>query len=116
MVIRVTSLGCAGHATASNVYLELPSVFLLRHETSLQNGTISADMFDAATMGLDGSVVLAGYTAGDWAAENQGGNDFAAVKLDADGTLLWQWQVTQLPVVVGLVLYNNNAPLRSDAC
>lgn len=59
---------------------------------SWQNGTSSADMFDAATMGLDGSVVLAGYTGGDWASPNAGGNDFAAVKLDADGMLLWQWQ------------------------
>lgn len=49
-------------------------------------------------MGTDGSVVMAGYTNGGLANErNFGedgyGSDFAAVKLDANGTLLWTWQV-----------------------
>lgn len=44
-------------------------------------------------MGEDNSVVMAGYTYGDWNATNAGSRDFAACKLDADGTLLWKWQV-----------------------
>lgn len=40
----------------------------------------------AAAMGKDGNVVLAGT------AHNEQ-RKFAAVKLDEDGTLLWEWQV-----------------------
>lgn len=43
----------------------------------------------------DGSTVLAGSTNGDWNAANAGDDDFAACKLDVDGTLLWKWQVTE---------------------
>lgn len=72
-------------------------------------------MFDAATMGLDGSVVLAGYTGGDWASPNAGGNDFAAVKLDADGMLLWQWQVRQTKFDI-LPTVNLSIPVRYKQC
>lgn len=41
----------------------------------------------------DGSIVLVGSTMGDWGTENEGDEDFVGVKLDADGTLLWIWQV-----------------------
>lgn len=44
-------------------------------------------------MGEDGSVVVAGLTHGNWGAANLGSGDFAAFKLDANGTLLWKWQV-----------------------
>lgn len=40
-----------------------------------------------------GSVVLAGYSEGDWDGVSSGGQDFAAVELDSDGTVLWRWQV-----------------------
>ncbi|CAN0520534.1 unnamed protein product, partial [Scytosiphon promiscuus] len=44
------------------------------------------DRLNAVAMAKDGSCVLAGYTSGDWDVQyNVGGNDFAAVKLDADG-------------------------------
>ena len=41
----------------------------------------------------DGSSVLAGSTRGDWNATNMGESDCAACKLNADGKLLWKWQV-----------------------
>ena len=45
-------------------------------------------------MGDNGSVILVGSTYGDWANLNQGGEDFAAVKLNTtDGSMLWEWQV-----------------------
>lgn len=47
----------------------------------------------------DGSVVLAGSTSGDWQGNNLGKSDFAAVKLDADGNLLWKWQARGYCVV-----------------
>lgn len=59
-----------------------------------QDGTSSTDRPDAiAAVGTDGSIVLAGWTSGDWDAANEGDGDFAAVKLDADGVQLWTWQV-----------------------
>ena len=40
-------------------------------------------------MGDNGSVILVGSTYGDWANLNQGGEDFAAVKLNTtDGSML----------------------------
>lgn len=44
----------------------------------------------------DGSTILAGSTHGVWNVGNQGGLDFAACKLDADGTVLWKWQVIHM--------------------
>lgn len=46
----------------------------------------------AAVMYLDGSSVLAGYTWGNWSWSY----DFAVVKLDANGSVLWEWQVRML--------------------
>lgn len=46
----------------------------------------------------DGSVVLSGHTLGAFADETYaGGADFVAVKLDADGAVLWTWQVRASP-------------------
>lgn len=59
-----------------------------------QNGTTGADTLKAAAVGADGSVVLAGATAGSWSGANlRGFSDFAAVKLDSGGKELWRWQV-----------------------
>ena len=44
-------------------------------------------------MSDDGSVVLVGYTDGNWSTTNAGSSDCVAIKLDADGTLAWTWQV-----------------------
>ena len=58
-----------------------------------QDGTSATDTFYGAAGGQDGSVVLAGVTEGSWQGAHAGGaNDFAAVKLDADGEI-WRWQV-----------------------
>lgn len=59
-----------------------------------QDGTILNDKIQAAAATGDGSVVLAGYTHGEWSGELTGEeSDFAAVKLDANGTEVWRWQV-----------------------
>lgn len=47
-------------------------------------------------MADDGSVVLAGRTSGNWSGTNAGSVDMAAVKLDAEGDIVWKWQVNQL--------------------
>ena len=44
-------------------------------------------------MADDGSVIMAGYTYGDWDGVNAGSADFVAVKLDAAGEEVWVWQV-----------------------
>lgn len=44
-------------------------------------------------MYADGSSVLAGYTEGNWSATNAGSYDFMAVKLDVNGSIVWEWQV-----------------------
>lgn len=44
-------------------------------------------------MGDNGSVVLVGYTKGNWSTTNVGSSDCVAIKLNADGTMAWAWQV-----------------------
>ena len=44
-------------------------------------------------MSDDGSVVLVGYTYGSWSTTNAGYYDCVAIKLNANGTMLWTWQV-----------------------
>lgn len=58
-----------------------------------QGGTNGSDRLRAAVTGPDGSFILAGYTSGNWDGTNSGDEDFAALKLDADGTVRWKWQV-----------------------
>ncbi|CAN0435097.1 unnamed protein product, partial [Ascophyllum nodosum] len=58
-----------------------------------QGGTEEDDSFSGGGVGDNGSVILVGSTYGDWANSNQGGEDFAAVKLNTtDGSMLWKWQ------------------------
>ena len=52
----------------------------------------SVAAFDSAAR-ADGSIVLAGWTSGNWFGEVAGLQDFAAVALDEDGEELWRWQV-----------------------
>ena len=47
-------------------------------------------------MADDGSVVVGGYTEGDWSGANAGYTDFIAVKLDAAGEEVWVWQVSHV--------------------
>lgn len=60
---------------------------------SHQDGTSEDDILNDVVANSDGSTVLVGSTEGDWNATNAGSRDFAAVKLDEDGTVLWKWQV-----------------------
>lgn len=59
----------------------------------LQAGTDGNDWIWGVDITDDGAVILAGDTAGDWAGTNAGEDDFAAVKLSADGVEEWRWQV-----------------------
>lgn len=38
-------------------------------------------------------MILAGESWGAWNGRHYGGVDFAAVKLDSDGSEIWRWQV-----------------------
>lgn len=53
-------------------------------------------------MGSAGSVYLIGNTRGNWSGVNKGARDFAVVKLHANGSELWRWQV--------------NGPRRLELC
>ncbi|CAN0127648.1 unnamed protein product [Ectocarpus sp. 12 AP-2014] len=64
-----------------------------------QNGTDAEDSLTACSLGPESAssetTFLAGrcrFTLGDWAAENAGGSDWVAVKLDSDGNELWSLQ------------------------
>lgn len=79
-----------------------PSISLVCNAS--QDGTAGADLVYGAAMNEDGSVVLTGETTGIWdettstITESTTDDivDFAAVKLDTDGTELWRWQVRLL--------------------
>lgn len=51
-----------------------------------QNGTLQRDITTGIAMAEDGSVVVVGH-------DRLGNAGFQAAKLDADGTLLWEWEV-----------------------
>lgn len=55
-----------------------------------QGGTAGPEQIHAAAVGDNGSVAMIGY-GGDWP------HAVAAVVLDQDGDLLWEWQVTDEP-------------------
>lgn len=59
----------------------------------LKDGTEERDVLDGVAVGQDGSIVMAGSSAGAWTTKHDGLGDFVAVKLDANGTELWRWQV-----------------------
>lgn len=72
--------------------------YSLFHHIVEQEGTDDSDKMHAIAMGKDGSVVLAGSTDGNWNAHpSDGTHDFAAVKLDVDGNVLWRWRVNKNP-------------------
>lgn len=78
-----------------------------------QDGTSLKDRLFASTLCKDGSVVLAGYSEGDWAEVNAGGSDLTSVKLDAVGTESWRWQVSlrrAAKVVRGRPRYEGQMP------
>lgn len=53
-----------------------------------QEGSEEDDDIWAVAGGADESVVLAGYTMGNWNATNEGALDYAIVKLDSEGNVL----------------------------
>ncbi|CAN0335703.1 unnamed protein product, partial [Ectocarpus sp. 8 AP-2014] len=74
-----------------------------------QDGTSDEDNLNDAVVNSDGSVVLAGSTEGDWGGTNAGLGDFAAVKLDDSGAVLWKWQsgTSDDEVLVGITSANS---------
>lgn len=61
-----------------------------------EGGTAGEDVITGATPLQDGSVLLVGYTFGDWdegISATLDKRDFAAVQLDANGNEVWRWQV-----------------------
>ena len=60
-----------------------------------QDGTADNDYANTAVATINGTFVLAGITYGDWNGANAGDRDFAALKLDADGNVIWKWQVSK---------------------
>ena len=70
----------------------------LTHNTAFQlrltqDGSAADDTLHAVALTKDGSAILAGSTSGVWGEASIGLDDFAALKLDAEGELLWTWQV-----------------------
>lgn len=84
---------------AYRLFLSLPML------ENIQDGTAGVDNATDLALVEDGSAVLSGSTTGDWNVTNLGGTDFAALKLDADGELLWKWQVTTMYSVRIRVLF-----------
>lgn len=60
---------------------------------TLQGGTSANEISLGIDIGEDGSVILSGYTEGDWAGTNAGDWDFVAMKFSAEGIKQWTWQV-----------------------
>ena len=60
-----------------------------------QDGTADDDYAKAAVATMNGTFVLAGSTQGDWNSVNAGDRNFAALKLDTDGNVMWKWQVSE---------------------
>ena len=59
-----------------------------------QDGTIYEDEWESAVAGTNGSAFFAGFTEGSWMTTIKGDADFAALLLDAAGTMLWRYQVS----------------------
>lgn len=70
----------------------------------LKGGTQEKDKFNCVAVGKDGSAVLAGFSRGAWDGFISGSQDFAAVKIDSDGSELWKWQVKRSGCILMLVL------------
>lgn len=62
-----------------------------------QEGSTVWDRVHGAAALSAGGVILAGYSKGNWSGMNKGLEDFTAVELDLNGTVLWRWQVIQKP-------------------
>lgn len=72
-----------------------------------QSGTEFDEEFTGAAIGIDGSVVMSGYTFGNWSATQAGGDDdmdFVAMSMDIDGNILWEYQVGNKSVIRQYIL------------
>lgn len=67
---------------------------------TFQDGSDEVDEMLGVAAGLDNTMILGGYTFGNWTVTNQGGEDFSAAKLDSDGEQMWQYQVKMFASVV----------------
>lgn len=66
------------------------------HCAPIQEGTEFEEEFASAAIGINGSVVLSGYTYGSWAATQVGtenDRDFVAMSINAERDVLWTYQV-----------------------
>ena len=61
--------------------------------TVIKGGTEELDYCIGVAMADDGSVIVTGYTFGEWGEVNAEPTDFVAVKLNAAGEQVWVWQV-----------------------
>lgn len=69
-----------------------------------QGGTPSHDRWAGAATTIDGSIVLAGWTRGEWMEtpderQNNAMQDFAAISMDDEGLPLWSYQVNPWGIV-----------------
>lgn len=60
----------------------------------IQTGSDEKDEILGASAGSGGSVVLSGFTNGNWSGTHRGSRDYTAMKLDSDGEVVWRLQVT----------------------
>lgn len=51
-------------------------------------------MFTSVVQTPDDAFVMSGSTNGSYGGSTSGGEDLVAIKMDANGTVLWTWQVT----------------------
>lgn len=87
-------------------------IFISVNETlqTGQEGSSENDHIFTASGTADGNVVLAGETAGNFARRAAGYQEAAAVKLDANGTVLWRWQVKTRKIYLAGVLSSAEIP------
>lgn len=69
----------------------------------LQDGTVFNDKWEAAATAVDGSIIVAGTTHGNWTGTKyifgDDPRDFAAMAIDEDGMLLWSYQVKSHEII-----------------
>lgn len=70
-------------------------IFCRASRSYMQDGTAEIDNLKGVAVQADGSILLAGYTAGDWDGISAGGYDCIMVALSAEGEELWRWQVNR---------------------
>lgn len=59
----------------------------------MQKGTAEDEHLHGGVVGSNGTYVFAGHSEGVWNGTNAGGYDFVVFKVDAQGDIIWIWQV-----------------------